>query len=92
MYADLAFQTSLRSGMWTRKPSTDLIGGWVERALEEAAPGSPARAKALLAQVDQDPEGAEEVAREALEIAAALGKAGLDPSMRARLDEATSLF
>jgi len=73
IYADLAFQTSLRSGMWTSKPSLDLIEGWVEKALEVAAPGSSARARALLAHVDQNPKGAEHVAREALEIAAALG-------------------
>ena len=73
VYADLAFQTSLRAGMWKRKPDEELVEGWIERCLEIAEPGSRARAKALLARVDVDPEGAEESAREALEIAESLG-------------------
>ena len=73
LYADLAFQTSLRAGMWRRRPDPSLVEGWIANTLALAGPGSPARAKALLARVNWEPAGAEEAAREALEIADALG-------------------
>jgi class 3 adenylate cyclase len=73
VYADLAFETSLRSGMWKRKPDPRLVEGWIDRTLELAKKGSSARAKALLARVNAEPSGAEELAREALQIADELG-------------------
>ena len=73
VYADLAFQTSLRAGMWQRRPAPALVEGWIDRTLEIASPGSPARAKALLARVNIDPRGASVSAQEALEIAEDLG-------------------
>jgi class 3 adenylate cyclase len=48
-YAELAFQTAIRSGMWVVRPDSALLGSWIDRALELADPESPARAKALLA-------------------------------------------
>src|SRR3990172_8584085 len=73
LYADLAFQTSLRGGMWQRRPDSALVEGWIDRTLELASPGSPARAKALLARVNIDPAGSGASAQEALEIAEDLG-------------------
>jgi len=73
VYADLAFQTSLRGGMWQRRPDSALVEGWIDRTLELASPGSPARAKALLARVNIDPAGSGASAQEALEIAEDLG-------------------
>ncbi len=73
VYADLAIQTSMRSGMWKRKPDAQLVEGWIEKTLELAEPGSSALAKALLARVNEEPEGSEGSARQALEIAEALG-------------------
>jgi class 3 adenylate cyclase len=67
-YADLAFQTSLRAGMWKRRPDPVLVQGWIERALDLAEPGTAARAKALFARVNEDPENAE-AAEESLAIA-----------------------
>jgi class 3 adenylate cyclase len=72
VYADLAFQTSLRAGMWKRRSDPRLVEGWIERALELAEPGTAARAKALFARVNEDPENAE-AAEESLAIADALG-------------------
>ncbi len=69
VYADLAFQTSLRSGMWTRKPEDELIEGWIDRTLALAPPGSAARAKALLAKCYLDPEGSTGAVQEATAIA-----------------------
>ena len=49
LYAELAFETSGRAGMWTRFPDRDLVQGWIDRALELAERGTPARAQALVA-------------------------------------------
>jgi class 3 adenylate cyclase/tetratricopeptide (TPR) repeat protein len=71
--ADLAFHTALRSGMWLVRPEDALIEGWFEGALAVAAPGSAARAKALLARSFVEPAGSEGHVEEALAIADALG-------------------
>jgi tetratricopeptide (TPR) repeat protein len=49
LYADLAHDTAGRGGMFPVLPATEVVEGWVDRALELAKPGSPAAAKALLA-------------------------------------------
>ena len=59
-YGLLAFQTSIRSGMWAVRPQRDDIEDWVERALELAPPLSEARARALLARAHIDPSVASE--------------------------------
>ena len=33
-YTELAFQTVQRAGMWLRRPSRELVSGWIERAVE----------------------------------------------------------
>ena len=48
VYTELGFQTVQRAGMWIRRPETELVSGWIERALELAEPDSPTRAKALV--------------------------------------------
>jgi class 3 adenylate cyclase len=70
LFGELAFQTAIRSGMWTRRPDHELVESWIQRALELAAPESPARAKALVARSHWRPEESENAAREATEIAA----------------------
>jgi hypothetical protein len=47
LYAELAFQSLRRWGMWKRQPDSVLIEGWIERALELAEEGSRNRALAL---------------------------------------------
>jgi hypothetical protein len=49
IYATLSLQTALRPAMWKRNPDRQLVGGWIERALELADDSSRARAEALLA-------------------------------------------
>jgi class 3 adenylate cyclase len=71
LYADLAFHTSIRRGMWKTRPEEGLIQGWSDRALELAEPGSPARAKALLSNASREPAGSEDSVKEAWEIAEA---------------------
>ena len=48
-YAELAFQSIVRVGMWKRNPEPGVVEGWIDQALEHADPGSTARAKALIA-------------------------------------------
>ena len=65
-YAELAFQTAIRSGMWTTRPDSTLLERWIDRALDLAGDQGPARAKALLAGVFWDPsrgDAAEEAGR-----------------------------
>ena len=71
LYADLAFQTSVRMGMWKTRPDPGMIRGWSDRALELAEPASSARAKALLSNAFREPAGSESYAQEAWEIAEA---------------------
>ena len=52
----LAFHTVTRGGMWKRRPAQELINDWVGRALDGADANSPARARALIARTNRDPE------------------------------------
>jgi class 3 adenylate cyclase/tetratricopeptide (TPR) repeat protein len=49
LYAELAYETTGRAGMWSRFPDRDLVQEWIDRALELAEPESTARAQALIA-------------------------------------------
>jgi hypothetical protein len=51
-YALLAFQSSIRSAMWSIRLNMELIDEWASRALELAPEGSEARARALLARAN----------------------------------------
>ncbi len=79
-YSELAFQTSVRSGMWPRRPASELVQGWIRQALELAEPGGLARAKALIAQAYWDPRDAAGAAQEASAIAERLGDVELRSS------------
>ena len=72
-YAELAFQTAIRSGMWKRRPDSELVEGWIESALEFAEPDSAARAKALIARAFWARLGTTHDAIEASRIAEGLG-------------------
>jgi class 3 adenylate cyclase len=49
LYTELAFQSVRRWGIWKREPDAELVGGWIDRALELAEPGSRNQARALYA-------------------------------------------
>jgi class 3 adenylate cyclase len=68
-YSELAFQTSIRSSMWTRRPDPGLVDGWIARALELTDEESPGRARALIARANIHPDAGEEDAREASALA-----------------------
>ena len=77
-YALLAFQSSIRSAMWSIRINMELIDEWASRALELAPKDSEARARALLARANVELTGAsEEVLVEATELADSLGSTEL---------------
>ena len=78
-YALLAFQTSIRSGMWKVRPKPGQVEAWVERALELAEEGSRAEARALLARSEIRPEV---VSDEVLERISTLVERIGDPALR----------
>ncbi|HEY7196222.1 MAG TPA: adenylate/guanylate cyclase domain-containing protein [Gaiellaceae bacterium] len=77
LYGELVLQTASRSGMWPRMPVRELVDGWIERALELAAPASRARAMALIGQAMWNPYGSAESAVEGSLLAERLGDAEL---------------
>ncbi|MDP9331622.1 MAG: AAA family ATPase [Actinomycetota bacterium] len=68
-YSILAFHTATRASMWKRRPDRELIAGWIDRALELSEPDAPARARALIARTNFDPERFGAAAQEASELA-----------------------
>lgn len=73
-YAFLAFQSSIRSAMWSIRLNVQLIDEWAAKALGLAADGSEAKARALLARANVEQVGApEEILEEASALADALG-------------------
>ena len=72
-YAELAHQTAIRSGMWLTRPDDKLVEGWIDQALELAAPETHARAKALIARCFWQRQDVRDVAREASSLADRLG-------------------
>ena len=48
--AQLAVESYVRAGMWTKTPALERVGEWVATALELAQPGTASRARALIAQ------------------------------------------
>jgi class 3 adenylate cyclase len=89
LYSDLALQTSIRAGMWRKRPDLELVQGWIDRALEGADPESPARVKALVATAlwVYDVAVAARAAAQASSIAERLG----DPELRSTAWGARSL-
>jgi class 3 adenylate cyclase len=54
LYAELAFETAMRGGMWKRPLDHALVESWQARALELAEPGGAAHARALVAKAMWD--------------------------------------
>ena len=73
LYAELAFQTMIRAGMWGAPPQADLVEDWIGRTLELAPPDTVARAKALIARCYSADDKSPELASEASGIAERLG-------------------
>jgi hypothetical protein len=73
LYADLAYETALRSGIWRQAPEHDVISGWIERALAGSPAGSSTQAKALVAKARWMPAAGAVAAAQASAIAERLG-------------------
>jgi hypothetical protein len=73
LYAELAFQTMIRAGMWGVPPQVDLVEEWIGETLERAPSDSVARAKALIARCYNASDKSPELASEASGIADRLG-------------------
>jgi hypothetical protein len=80
LYAELAFQTMARAGMWGTAPPSDVVQGWIDRALALATPDTAPRAKALIARCYAHYDKSADDAAEASAIADRLG----DPVLRSR--------
>jgi class 3 adenylate cyclase len=78
LYAEIAFESALRSGIWQQMPKRESVDTWVDRALEGAPPGSRARAMALIARARWNPGEGADASIEASRIAEALD----DPALR----------
>jgi class 3 adenylate cyclase len=78
LYAELAFETAIRSGMWQRMPESSLVEGWIAKAIELTNPESRERAKALIASARWNPLDGAAVAADAAALAERLG----DPELR----------
>jgi hypothetical protein len=78
-YSLLAFQTSLRSGMWKVRPRLGQIETWVERSLELEPKDDAVRAQALLARANAAPD---KVSESVLEEAAELAERVADAELR----------
>jgi class 3 adenylate cyclase len=72
-YADLALQTVIRSGMWTRRPDRELVDGWIDQALDLAPAESAAQVKALVARCFWSRRNERATAEEAVALAEQLG-------------------
>ncbi len=71
LYAELAFESTMRGGMWKRPFDHGLSESWLARALELAAIGGHAQARALVAKASWEDDA--EVADEAVALAEQLG-------------------
>jgi tetratricopeptide (TPR) repeat protein len=71
LYAELGFECTFRGAMWTSAPDQDVIEGWLDRALELAAPGTRARARVLIARGMRHDD--DEATKPGIEIAEQLG-------------------
>jgi class 3 adenylate cyclase/tetratricopeptide (TPR) repeat protein len=79
-YAELAFQSATRSGMWRRRPERDVMEDWTSRALAGVQQGGAAHVKALLARVYFGLPDADESTLLATELADRLGDVDLRSS------------
>ena len=77
LYAELAYESALRSGIWQQMPDRTRVDEWVDRALAGAPPDSRARAMALIARARWRPGEGAPAAIEASEIAERLDDAEL---------------
>jgi hypothetical protein len=72
-YAELAYQTSFRAGMWPQAPDPVEVESWIHQGLSLTRPDTGERAKALIARSFWSTTGDIVAAQDAVAIAASLG-------------------
>ena len=77
LYAEIAFESALRSGIWQQMPERSTVDTWVDHALASSPPDGRARAMALIARARWNPLAGADAAIEASRIAELLGDAAL---------------
>lgn len=77
-YAELAFESALRSGMWRKRTEREVMDEWTSQALAGVPEGSVAQAKALVGRAFWGLPDADQAAARAAQIAEALD----DPALR----------
>ncbi len=77
LYAEIAYESALRSGIWKEMPRAETVDDWVARALASTPPNSRPRAMALIARSRWRPQAGPEAAIEASRIAEQLDDAAL---------------
>jgi hypothetical protein len=77
LYAEIAFESVLRSGIWQQMPARETVDDWVDRALRHAPSDSRARAMALIARARWNPTAGADAAVEASVLAERLEDAAL---------------
>ena len=82
-YAELAYQTVQRAGMWKTQPDSSVVSGWIEKALDLAQDGTDARAKALMAYSWSEQDAA--AAQQAIDLADRLADPGVGAQARIAL-------
>ncbi|HEX5469303.1 MAG TPA: adenylate/guanylate cyclase domain-containing protein [Gaiellaceae bacterium] len=87
LYSVLAYETTVRLGMWRTRPDQTMVKRWVDEALELSEDGSPERVRALAALAAWDSTGGLEIAREAVTLAERLGSNDLIAAARLQLVE-----
>ncbi|HEX2194615.1 MAG TPA: hypothetical protein VHK63_06645 [Candidatus Limnocylindria bacterium] len=75
VYAELAYQTSQRQGMWKRRLDRALVNEWIDRALRSAREGTPPKVRAMVAKASWQNDL--EAGLEALRLADSLEDDGL---------------
>jgi class 3 adenylate cyclase/tetratricopeptide (TPR) repeat protein len=81
-YAELAFESALRGGMWKRRPSEQTVDEWTSRALAHVKPRSAEHVKTLVARAMGGLPDGDESAALALELAEELGEPSLQSAAR----------
>jgi hypothetical protein len=88
LYGLLASETTVRLGMWRKRPDRRMVKQWVDEALELTEDGTPARVQALVALAAWDSATGIEPARQAVALAGRLGSTELLVAARTQLLEA----
>jgi class 3 adenylate cyclase len=85
----LAYETTVRLGMWKTRPDKQMVKRWVDEALELSDEESPDRVRALLGVSAWSSPSGMEAAREAADLSERLGREDLLHAARLQLVEAS---